>query len=339
MENTPQYLEEYIMATIKEIAEIVGVSNAAVSRVLNYDEGISVSPETRSAIFAAAEKIGYKKRVIYPKIENVALLYYVQQEDELEDAFYQSIRNEILKQAKKMNIHLRVYTREDGIETIPADLNAFVGVGWMGRKEFNKLYRICKRGVFIGSSPDEKLFDVVRPNMDSFVTQIVDYFVKKGHKSIGFIGGPDWNVDTGKPVMDVREWSFRQSAMYYKCLDERCIFIADKYTVEEGYRMGKKLSQMQEPPTAVCVASDTLAVGVLQAVNEAGIQIPEQLAVFSINDMDIAKYVSPPLTTIHIDIPTICETALDILSRRVLNGSKITKSVFVNGLPVFRKSC
>ena len=65
------------MATIKEIAEIVGVSNATVSRVLNYDEGISVSPETRTAIFQTAEKIGYKKKVIYPKIENVILLYWI----------------------------------------------------------------------------------------------------------------------------------------------------------------------------------------------------------------------------------------------------------------------
>ena len=76
------------MATIKEIAEIVGVSSAAVSRVLNYDEGISVSEETREAIFATAEKIGYKKKVIYPKIENVALLYFTDNEDELEDVFY-----------------------------------------------------------------------------------------------------------------------------------------------------------------------------------------------------------------------------------------------------------
>ena len=43
-------------------------------------------------------------------------------------------------------------------------------------------YKRCKRGVFIGTSPDEKLFDAVKPNMDSFVTQMVDYFVEKGHK-------------------------------------------------------------------------------------------------------------------------------------------------------------
>lgn len=327
------------MATIKEIAEIVGVSSAAVSRVLNYDEGISVSEETREAIFATAEKIGYKKKVIYPKIENVALLYFTDNEDELEDVFYRGVREEVIKQAKKMNIRLQIYDRRDGMSVIPRDLNAFIAVGWLTRKEINQLYKICPRGVFIGTSPDEKLFDAVRPNMDSFVTQMVDYFVEKGHKKIGFIGGSDRNIDTGKPSMDIREWSFRQSVAYYHCLEEEYILISEKFTVDEGYRMGKELLKKSSLPTALCIASDTLAVGVLQALNEKGIQVPEQMALFSINDENIAKYLSPPLTTIHIDIPCICETALDLLRNRVLYGGKVTKLIFVNGIPIFRKSC
>lgn len=327
------------MATIKEIAEIVGVSSAAVSRVLNYDEGISVSEETREAIFATAEKIGYKKKVIYPKIENVALLYFTDNEDELEDVFYRGVREEVIKQAKKMNIRLQIYDRRDGMSVIPRDLNAFIAVGWLTRKEINQLYKICPRGVFIGTSPDEKLFDAVRPNMDSFVTQMVDYFVEKGHKKIGFIGGSDRNIDTGKPSMDIREWSFRQSVAYYHCLEEEYILISEKFTVDEGYRMGKELLKKSSLPTALCIASDTLAVGVLQALNEKGIQVPEQMALFSINDVNIAKYLSPPLTTIHIDIPCICETALDLLRNRALYGGKVTKLIFVNGIPIFRKSC
>ena len=327
------------MATIKEIAEIVGVSSAAVSRVLNYDEGISVSEETREAIFATAEKIGYKKKVIYPKIENVALLYFTDNEDELEDVFYRGVREEVIKQAKKMNIRLQIYDRRDGMSVIPRDLNAFIAVGWLTRKEINQLYKICPRGVFIGTSPDEKLFDAVRPNMDSFVTQMVDYFVEKGHKKIGFIGGSDRNIDTGKPSMDIREWSFRQSVAYYHCLEEEYILISEKFTVDEGYRMGKELLKKSSLPTALCIASDTLAVGVLPALNEKGIQVPEQMALFSINDVNIAKYLSPPLTTIHIDIPCICETALDLLRNRVLYGGKVTKLIFVNGIPIFRKSC
>lgn len=327
------------MATIKEIAEIVGVSSAAVSRVLNYDEGISVSDETREAIFATAEKVGYKKKVIYPKIENVALLYFTDNEDELEDVFYHGVKDEIIKQAKKMNIQLSIFRRQDGMDAIPRDLNAFIAVGWLDRKEINKLYKICKKGVFIGTSPDEKLYDAVRPNMDSFMTQMVDYFIGKGHRAIGFIGGSDRNIDTREPSMDIREWSFRQSASYYHCLNEDYILISEKFTVDEGYRLGKELLKKNPLPTALCIASDTLAVGVLQALNEEGIQIPEQMALFSINDVNIAKYLSPPLTTIHIDIPCICETALDLLRNRVLKGGRVTKSVFVNGIPVFRKSC
>ena len=150
---------------------------------------------------------------------------------------------------------------------------------------------------------------------------------------------PYTNIDTGKPSMDIREWSFRQSASYYHCLNEEYILISDKYTVDDGYRLTKELLKKDRLPSALCVASDTLAVGVLQALNEGGIQVPEQIAVFSINDVNVAKYLSPPLTTIHIDIPCICETALDLLRNRVLYGSRVTKLVFVNGTPIFRKSC
>lgn len=327
------------MATIKEIAEAVGVSSAVVSRVLNYDEGISVSANTREAIFKTAEKMGYKKKVIYPKIENVALLFWVKDEDELEDIYYKGIRDEVVRQAKRMHIELEIYTKDQGLSELPDDLSAFVVIGWMNRKEINELYKKCKNGVFIGTSPDEKLFDAVRPNLDSFVTQIVDYFMEKKYETIGFIGITDWNVDTEENSMDIREWSFRQSAMYYGKLEERYIFITNKCTVSDGYEIMKKAISEGNVPSAFCIGCDTLAVGALQALNEAGYSIPNQVAIFSINDINIARYVSPPLTTFHIDIPIICETALELLRGKVINGGKITKSVFVNGTAVFRKSC
>lgn len=326
------------MATIKEIAEIVGVSSAAVSRVLNYDDGISVSAETKEAIFATAEKIGYKKRIIYPKIENVVLVYWQDTVDELEDIYYTTLRDELKKEATKVNIELSVITKNDGLDAIPKNTTAFVAIGWMNRSEINKLYKRCKKGVFIGTSPDEKLFDAVRPNLDSFITQMVDYYIESGVRRIGFVGGTDKDIDTGKPSMDVREWSFRQSTIYYKCLNEDYIYITDDFTVEEGYKAGVKMISSKKIPEAICVACDTLAVGLLQAFNENNISVPDKVKVFSINDINVARYVSPPLTTFHVDHGAICETALDLLRNKVLNGSKITKSVFVNGLPVYRKS-
>ena len=283
--------------------------------------------------------MGYKKKVIYPKIDNVALLYWIEPGEELEDIYYQAYRDELLRQAEGMNIRLRVITKAEGIGAISSDLNAFLAIGWFHRSELDQIQQKCQIGVFIDSSPDEKLFDSVRPNLDSFVTQIVDFFVEHGHEKIGFIGGSDRNTDTGKPSMDIREWSFRQSAHYYGRLEEKYIFISDDYTVSEGYRMATEMVTGGNLPTAICVASDTLAVGVLQALNEANIQIPEQISVFSINDISIAQYVSPPLTTFHVNVPIICEAALELLRGRVFSRSPITRAIFINGVPTVRKSC
>lgn len=327
------------MATIKEIAQKVGVSSAAVSRVLNYDESISVSEETRKAIFDTAKELGYKKRVVYPTIENVAFLYWVSGEEELEDVYYQALYKEILSYAKKVNVHITVITKNEGIKAIKKDVTAFIALGWFSKKEIDELYKKCKNGVFVNSHPDESRFDAVCPNTDSFVTQMVDYFYEKGHRSIGFVGMTDRDINSGEPAMDVREWSFRQSMLYYKLLDDKKIFISEHTTVKSGYDIGVKMASMQDRPTALVVASDTLAVGILQALNENDISVPDEMAVFSINDVSVARYVSPPLTSFHIDIPVIVETAISLLRERVITKRKVTKTVYINGTVHFRKSC
>jgi len=207
--------------------------------------------------------------------------------------------------------------------------------------EINYLKSITPNGIFIDTSPDKSCFDSVRPDFDSIVTQIVDYFVRQGHKSIGFIGGTDFDIFTGKPAMDVREWSFRESAKYYNMLNNNNIFITDKISVSEGYRLGiKAINELGENmPTAFCMASDTLSIGTLQAFNKKGWEIPTRVAFFSINNLSIAQFVSPPLTTFHIDIPLMCDAALSLLKERILNERTISKSIYINGKPIFRESC
>jgi Transcriptional regulators len=329
------------MATVKQIAELLGISNATVSRVLNHDPKISVSEQTRAAIFKTADEIGYTKKKINPKIDNIALLYWIEEGEELDNIFNESILNEIVSQAQSRNMSLVRYDKRDGIAAVKEDMAGFVAIGWFDMEEIEHLRRITRKGVFINTRPDESLFDSVQANQDSMVRQIVDYFVTKGHKSIGFIGGPDYEMVTHKPLMDVREWSFRQTMAYYNLLREEQIFIADGFTVKEGYRIGADaINKLQDAmPTAFCVASDALAIGVLQAFNERQWEIPGRVSFFSINDIGIAQYVSPPLTTFRIDISIICSSALDLLMERVLKNRTTTKTVYINGTPIFRRSC
>lgn len=60
---------------------------------------------------------------------------------------------------------------------------------------------------------------------------------------------------------------------------------------------------------------------------------------YLINDISIAQYVSPPLTTFHVNVPIICEAALELLRGRVFSRSSITRAIFINGTPTMRKSC
>ena len=130
------------MATIKQVAEKAGVSPATVSRVLNYDESISVNEETRQTIFAAAEELGYKKKVVKPKIENVTLIYWVYQEEELEDIYFKAIYDTILQKAEERNVRLNIITKEDGIEAVSKPVTAFIAIGWFSRKELDYLASI-----------------------------------------------------------------------------------------------------------------------------------------------------------------------------------------------------
>lgn len=329
------------MATIKQIAELLGISNATVSRVLNHDPTISVSEQTRAAIFKTADEIGYKKKKINPKIDNIALLYWVEEGEELDNIFNESILNEIVEQARSRNISIVKYEKSNGITAVNENITAFIAIGWFDMKEIEHLKRITCNGVFINTLPDESVFDSVQANQESMVRQIVDYFVRKGHTRIGFIGGPDYDMITHKPLMDVREWAFRQTVTYYNLLREDYIFIAEGFTAKEGRRIGSEaINRLKDDmPTAFCVANDALAIGALQTFNEQQWEIPGRVSFFSINDIGIAQYVSPPLTTFHIDISIICSSALDLLQERVLNNRTTTKSVYINGTPIFRKSC
>lgn len=328
------------MATIKEIAEKAGVTSAVVSRVLNYDKTISVSEETRNTIFRIAKELNYQKKKIYPPIDNVAILEWGD-EEELENEYYQKLSEEMIRQAEARNMQVFRIRKKDGIQAVPKETQAFIGIGKFWGREVRALKKITRQGVFVDSSPDESTYDSVRPNLDSVVSQIVTYFVKNGHKNIGFIGIHDVDIDTEEPLMDICEWVFRNTMKYFDLLNEKNIFIVNSLTVKEGYRIGIQCAEEMEDelPTAFCISSDTLSVGFLQAMNEKGIPMPERVAVFSINDSSIAQYVSPPLSTYHIDIPIMCETTLDLIHERMIKNRDITKMVYINGKPVMRKSC
>lgn len=327
------------MATIREIAASAGVSAATVSRVLNNDEKFSVSEETREKIIRMAQSMGYKKSG-GKGADNVAFLYWFTENEELEDVYYKRIRMEIEKEAKVRNIVVKRYTKEEGIDAIAPNTDALLMVGWFTKNEIQKMTSITHNGIILDTSPYEEIYDSVRPNLRLMIQQMVDYYIANGHRKIGLICRYDYDLHRQAFVPDTRETAFREIMQEYGLLRENYVLRSESGSVSGGYQCAlRAIEQLGDDlPTAFCVASDPLAIGALQAFNEHRIAIPQRTSFFSIDDINVSKYVSPPLSTFHIDIPLLCQSALDLLQERLHQNRTTPKTVLIAGEPVFRKS-
>ena len=328
------------MITIKEIAQQAGFSPSTVSRLLSNDPSLSVSPETKQKILNTALSLGYERKYIKTIIEKIALLFWITEIEELEDIYFKDMRLKIEKYANENNMELVTIKKESGISKIPKDINGFIAIGSFSEKEISKLLKITKNGVFIDSNPAPDYYDSVQPNTPLITKKAIDYFIKNGHSNIGFIGGTFHNPNTDLEEKDIREISFRYYMQKLGYLNEDNIFIEPNFSVDSGYKSAKKAIEnlKDKLPTAFFVASDPIAIGVLQALNEYNIPVPSRVSVISINNIDVSKYVSPPLSTFNIDINELCKTAINLLSERIIEDRKLQKTIYLNCELIIRKS-
>lgn len=328
------------MATIKDVAEKAGYSISTVSRVLNNDESLSVPDETREKIFEVAESLNYRKKTIRTLVKNIAFLYWLTDKEELEDVYFKTMRLEIEKLAKQFNVELTTYKISGGIDAIPENIEGFIAVGSFSDDELTRLRQMTPHGVFIDSTPDPDHFDSVRPDLKQMTRKTVDFLIEKGHEKIGFIGGTYHNPNTDEDEMDVRERTFRDYMREKGLLEEGFIFCRRGFSVENGYHLMDKAVETlgEQLPTAFFTAADPIAVGCLQALNERGVAIPGRVSVIGINNISVAKYVSPPLTTFHIDIKELCKNAIELLLEQILEKRKAVKTLYIGAELVVRKS-
>lgn len=328
------------MATIKDIAEKSGFSSSTVSRVLNNDQSLSVSDETREKIYEVAEELNYRRKTVRLLVKNIAFLYWLTDIEELEDVYFKTMRIELEKMARLFNVELITYKISNGIHQIPDSIEGFIAVGTFSEKELAYLKSITTNGVFLDTSPDPNHFDSVRPDLPQITRRTVDFLMEKGHTEIGFIGGTYHNPNTDEDELDLRERVFRRYMEKQGLLKESYVFHRRGFSVDTGYNLMKQAIEQlgDQLPTAFFIAADPIAVGCLQALNEHGIAIPNRVSLVSINNISVAKYVSPPLTTFHIDMREICKNGIQLLLEQVVEKRKLVKTLFIGSEMVIRRS-
>lgn len=318
------------MATLKDIAKLAQVSLATVSRVLNQDPSLSVSPETRDKVLTTARKVGYQKHLRnkpFDPAKNLAVVQWYSEEEELNDPYYYAIRLGLERRAEELGYELTRYFNQAIFEA-PIQVDGIIAIGKYSPKQIKRLSQISPHLVFVDSDTLKDGFPCVTTDFDTAVHQVIDYFLDRGHKKIGMLAGEETTSDGQVTLIDQRFRSFKNYASEQGIYQASHLFVGD-FSTQAGYDlMTQAIQQLGDQlPTAFFMANDSLAVGALRALHEQQIPVPERVALISFNDTPITKQVYPALSSVTVFTQEMGKTALDMLHKELTDKSTVARMV------------
>ncbi|KAF1303117.1 LacI family DNA-binding transcriptional regulator [Enterococcus sp. JM9B] len=315
------------MVGIRDVAHLAGVSPATVSRVINEDKSLSVTAETKKRIYAAIEELNYVKKGTKKSSRNssIGIITAVSIRDEFEDPYFRSIRLGIALEARKQHIAAnRIYRlhKDIKIEDL-SELGAVVILGQLDKSILDIFYMQNKNLIIIDDPYCDEIYDAVYVDLKKAMEKHLERLFDLGHKKIAFIGGlrkiPIANQEPLISEEEIRLETYR-SWMKARGLYDGSYELLAGWTTDSGYLLMEELlnkMDRKDYPTAVIVVNDPMAIGVFRAVQKREIRIPEDITVCSFDDIEIASFMTPTLTTAHIDTEDLGRYAIRLAKERI----------------------
>ena len=312
------------MVTIKDVAREAKVSVATVSRVLNGSG--PVAEETRSIIREIAGRMRYvphngARSLITSKTHTLGVLL-----PDLYGEFFSELIRGMDDTAQRHGFHLlisRAYADRNGIETAMRAMRGRVdGVVVMSPDlDANSLLNVPS------TNPVVLLCSVARGELDSLTIEncrgareMVNHLVSMGHTRIAIIKGSPRNYDAAERLRGYR-MALRQAGIAHDLSLER----DGDFTEAAGCTAGLELLAMKLRPTAIFAANDSMAIGVLSALRESGVQVPDEMAVAGFDDILLARYLDPSLSSVHVPICELGARAVELLLNGITHNNDHTR--------------
>lgn len=338
------------MATITDIARKASVSISTVSRVLNYDPTLSVTEETKRKIFEAAENLNYtkykiKQKKVQEKLEkssttSIGIIQWRQDDKELEDIYYMSIRLGVEKRAAELGYTIVKLSQVD--ESSVKGVDGLLAIGKFTHDTIKKLHELHPNLCVIGSNFPLDNYDSVNTDFSQATELALNHLLDLGHKKIAFIGAEESeNLYGYRRYKTPTTNTYRDMMISYGLFDEDYFILKENgnLDVSTGEELTKvALSKWKDNlPTAILAANDAFAIGVIHTLNANNIKIPEDISVMGINDISISQYVSPPLSSVKAFTEHMGEAGVDLLAKRI-SAPVVDQRVFLSTELVVRSS-
>ena len=334
------------MSTIYEIAKIAGVSPTTVSKVINnYPD---VSDKTRAKIKKILEEENFLPNsqaqfLSTKKTWTLGIVYFEDLGVGLNHPFFSGVIEAFKRQSDKYGYSLLFGSKNDRLKN-----DTFL--------EYFK-YRCVDGIAIICTDPNDKetleliesdfpivVIDMFNKNTSTVTSDNVqgcslalNYLYKLGHRKIAHIQG----------VAQADNWpSSIRKKTYIEVMKKLNLDIPEGYIVDGvnfdvsgGYDAMKELLSLKDRPTAVFASGDKLAIGAIDAIKDAGLRVPEDISVIGFDNIEIAKYVTPKLTTIRQNCQEIGKAAVDILIEQINKKEKLKINKVIPVELIERESC
>ncbi|MDY5729925.1 MAG: LacI family DNA-binding transcriptional regulator [Eubacteriales bacterium] len=312
--------------TIKELSEYCGISVSAVSKALNgYAD---IGEETKQKVLLAAQKLGYRPNAMARNLKiGKAFQLGVVYLEESGSGFTHNYFSPILE-AFKNEAERRGYE----ISFLSANFTGNYGtkMSYLEHSKYRKVDGIC---VVCCNYEDPQIIELAQSELpfisidqqvnhqDCVVSenyagmkQLTDYVIEKGHQLIAYVHG-EGGTSQKERILG-----------FCKSLEEHGIPLPKEYLVESKYhnpecarRAVRSLLKLAKPPKCILVSDDFAALGAMDAIDEAGLHIPNDISIAGFDGVPILQMLKPKLTTVRQDTERIGRLAADLLIDKIEN--------------------
>lgn len=328
------------IVTIKEVAKQAGVSVSTVSHVIN--ETRFVSDELKTRVLASMDDLGYQPNRIARSLRkkqtnSIGLII-----SDITNPFFSEIAwsIEYLSYIEKYSLILcctngnqekeLFYIRQlsenqvDGIILISPKISA----SYLSLLEEREIPVV----LVDNESPDANI-DVIMVDNYHGGKLATEHLISLGHEKIACIAGPF----TGNPTYD-RVQGYKDTLIAHGITVRDDFILSGNFDVVSGVQCADTLLEKEEKPTAIFACNDMMAMGVIQSAVKHNLRVPDQLSVVGFDDISMAQYIVPPLTTIKQPLHEIGEAAVNSMMEVIKNPNKANKTIVLDVSLIERQS-
>ncbi len=333
--------------TIKDVAKLAKVAPSTVSRVIANNPRIS--EKTKKKVREAMDELGYHPNFIARSLASqstqaIGLVMPSSTDVVFQNPFFPTVLRGLSEGAHEKHYALYMTTGKTDNEILDGVTQMVQGgrvdgvVLLYSKIEDKVLMYLQERGIpfVVIGKPFKHVEEITHVDNDNFraTKEVTEYLIQLGHDHIAFVGGNLNLVVTVERLLG-----------YEKALREAGISVNDEYIVHEeflregGQEAVRELLSLKVPPTALVVADDLMALGVLNTLDELGIKVPEDISIISFNNVLVSEMSRPPLTSVDINIFDLGFEAARSLIQKIENPKEPIKRIIIPHQIVKRFSC